>query len=140
LSLGLTAILVAISRAGRQDTPGLDAGSQWMLAIAAASLSAFVWSARRTPEPIVPLSLFRNRTVTVSCLILFIAFVELVALTVLVPLELQMLTSMGADGAAWRLIPLSLSVPMGAYISGRLMTRWGTFKHIQLTGTLLMPA
>ncbi|MGB6104788.1 MAG: MDR family MFS transporter [Pusillimonas sp.] len=139
LSIGLTAVLLLITRAGQQDTPGLDGGGQWMMAIAVISLAAFAWYAQRTPEPIVPLGLFRVRTVTISCLVLFIAFVELVALTVLVPLELQMLTSMGADGAAWRLIPLSLSVPVGAYISGKLMTHWGTFKRLQLAGTMLMP-
>src|SRR5690606_22212302 len=139
LSVGLAAILLAITRAGQQDVPGLDQDSLWMLAVAVVSLAAFGRHALRAPEPIVPLGLFRIRTVTLCCLILFIAFVELVALTVLVPLELQMLTSAGADGAAWRLIPLSLGVPVGAYTSGRLMTHWGTYKRIQLTGTLLMP-
>ncbi|NYT86926.1 MDR family MFS transporter [Pollutimonas harenae] len=139
LSAGLTAILLAITRAGQQNVPGLDHNSLWMAGLAIVSLAAFGWHALHAAEPIVPLGLFRIRTVTLCCLILFIAFVELVALTVLVPLELQMLTSMGADGAAWRLIPLSLGVPMGAYTSGRLMTHWGTYKGIQLTGTLLTP-
>ncbi|MBP6018304.1 MAG: MFS transporter [Burkholderiaceae bacterium] len=138
LTAGLTAMLLAITRSG-QGAPWLDGINQWMLAITVISLSAFVWNAQRAAEPIIPLSLFRIKTVSVSCLILFIAFVQLVALTVLVPLELQMLTSIGADGAAWRLIPLSVSVPLGAYIGGKLMTRWGTFKHIQLTGALLTP-
>lgn len=139
LSVGLSAVLLTISRAGQQDVPGLDHNSLWMLAIAVACLGAFVWNARRVPEPIVPLGLFRIRTMTLCCLILFIAFVELIALTVLVPLQLQMLTDAGADGAAWRLIPLSLGVPLGAYTSGRLMTHWGTYKRIQLTGVILMP-
>ncbi len=138
LTAGLTAMLLAITRSG-QGAPWLDGINQWMIAITVISLSAFTWNAQRTAEPIIPLSLFRIKTVSISCLILFIAFVELVALTVLIPLELQMLTPIGADGAAWRLIPLSVSVPLGAYIGGRLMTRWGTFKHIQLTGALLTP-
>lgn len=138
LTAGLTAMLLAITRAG-QGMPWLDPANQWLAAITVVSLSVFGWNSRRAAEPIIPLSLFRIRTVTISCLILFIAFVQLVALTVLVPLELQMLTSVGADGAALRLIPLSLSVPVGAYTGGKLMTRWGTYKHIQLTGALLTP-
>ncbi|NYT79103.1 MFS transporter [Alcaligenaceae bacterium] len=138
LTAGLSAMLLAITRTG-QGTPWFDDINTWLIVITLVSLSAFVWHARRTAEPIIPLGLFRIRTVTISCLILFIAFVQLVALTVLVPLELQMLTSVGADGAALRLIPLSLSVPLGALIGGRLMTRWGTFKHIQLTGALMAP-
>lgn len=138
LTAGLAAMLLAITRAG-QGTPWLDETNQWLLAITLISLSAFIWNARRAAEPIIPLRLFRIKTVTISCLILFVAFVQLVALTVLVPLELQMLTSVGADGAAWRLIPLSLSVPVGAFTGGKLMTHWGTFKRIQLTGALLTP-
>ncbi|MCC2594768.1 MFS transporter [Pusillimonas sp. MFBS29] len=139
LSVGLSAVLLTISRAGQQDVPGLDNNSLRMLILAVICLAAYVWNARRTPEPIVPLGLFRIRTVTLCCLVVFIAFVELVALTVLVPLEIQMLTNAGADGAAWRLIPLSLGVPLGAYTSGRLMTHWGTYKRIQLTGVTLLP-
>lgn len=138
LTAGLSALLLAITRPG-QGASWLDGSNQWLIAIAVISLSAFVWNAQRVAEPIIPLSLFRIKTVTISCLILFIAFVEMVALTVLVPLELQMLTSVGADGAAWRLIPLSLSIPLGAFIGGRLMTHWGTFKHIQLTGAVFTP-
>lgn len=138
LTAGLSAMLLAITRVG-QGTPWFDDINTWLIVITLVSLSAFVWNSRRTAEPIIPLSLFRIKTVTISCLILFIAFVQLVALTVLVPLELQMVTSVGADGAALRLIPLSLSVPLGAFIGGRLMTRWGTFKHIQLAGALIAP-
>ncbi|NYT65998.1 MFS transporter [Alcaligenaceae bacterium] len=138
LTAGLTAMLLAITRSG-QGAPWLDGFNQWMLALTVICLSVFIWNAQRVAEPIIPLSLFRIRTVSISCLILFIAFVELVALTVLIPLELQMLTSVGPDGAAWRLIPLSLSVPLGAYIGGRLMSHWGTFKHIQLSGALITP-
>lgn len=138
LTVGLTAMLLAITRSG-QGAPWLDTTNQWMLAITVISLTVFTWNAQRTAEPIIPLGLFRIRTVSISCLILFIAFIELVALTVLIPLELQMLTSVGADGAAWRLIPFSLSVPFGAYVGGRLMTHWGTFKHIQLSGAVLTP-
>lgn len=138
LTAGLTAMLLAITRTG-QGTPWLDGSNQWLIAITVISLSAFVWNVQRAAEPIIPLSLFRIRTVTISCLILFIAFVEMVALTVLVPLELQMLTSIGADGAAWRLVPLSLSIPLGAYVGGKLMAHWGKFKHIQLTGAVFTP-
>src|SRR5690606_34736134 len=80
LSTGLTAILLVITRAGQQDVPGLDHSSLWLTGIAIATLTAFGWHALRTAEPIVPLGLFRIRAVTLCCLILFIAFVELVAL------------------------------------------------------------
>ncbi|MFA5521184.1 MAG: MDR family MFS transporter [Castellaniella sp.] len=139
LTLGLTALLLAITRAG-QGQPLIQAGNLGLLIITMVALTAFVAHALRTPEPIIPLGLFRNRTVTLSCLVIFVTFIELVALTVLIPLELQMLTDAGPDGAALRLIPLSLGVPAGAYMGGRLMAHWGRYKYLQLTGTLIVPA
>ena len=138
LTAGLTALLLSITRVG-QGVSLLDAGNLWMLAITAVSLGLYGRNALRSPEPIIPLDLFRIRTVSISCLILFIAFIQLISLTVLIPLELQMLAALDADGAALRLIPLSLSVPLGAYIGGKLMARTGRFKHIQLTGALAVP-
>lgn len=138
LTVGLTALLLSITRIG-QGSHIMDTDILWMLTITLVSLGLYGRNALRATEPIIPLDLFRIRTVTISCLILFVAFIQLVSLTVLIPLELQMLTSLDADGAALRLIPLSVSVPFGAYVGGKLMTRSGKFKYIQLTGTLAIP-
>lgn len=138
LTAGLTALLLSITRIG-QGAHILDTDILWMLAITAVSLGLYGRNALRSAEPIIPLDLFRIRTVTISCLILFIAFIQLISLTVLIPLELQMLTPLDADGAALRLIPLSVAVPLGAYIGGKLMARSGKFKSIQLTGTIALP-
>src|SRR5690554_5799884 len=138
LTAGLTALLLSITRIG-QGAHILDTDIMWMLAITVVSLGLYGRNALRSAEPIIPLDLFRIRTVTISCLILFIAFIQLISLTVLIPLELQMLTPLDADGAALRLIPLSVAVPLGAYIGGKLMARSGKFKSIQLTGTIALP-
>lgn len=116
-----------------------DPGTLVLMGLTVVAMFLYGLNARRVAEPIIPLEIFRIRTVTISCLIVFIAFIELISLSVLIPLELQMLTSMHADGAALQLIPLSLSVPLGAYVGGMLMSRTGKFKNIQLTGTLMVP-
>lgn len=138
LTVGLTALLLSITRVG-QGVSMFDSSNVWMLAITVVSLGLYGRNALRSAEPIIPLDLFRIRTVTISCLVLFIAFIQLVSFTVLIPLELQMLTTLGADGAALRLLPLSVSVPFGAYIGGKLMARSGKFKNIQLSGALAIP-
>lgn len=138
LTVGLSALLLGITRIG-QGAHLMQPSTLWLLAITVVALALYYRNARRTSEPIIPLDLFQIRTVTISCLILFVAFIQLIGLTVLIPLQLQMVTPMAADGAALRLIPLSLSVPLGAYVGGKLMVRMGTFKHIQLAGTLMAP-
>lgn len=136
LSAGLTALLSGITRVA-QGAPWLDAGNLQLFGITVVFLALFLWQERRAIEPIIPLGLFADRTVAISCAVLFIAFFQLVSLTVLIPLRLQMVTDIGVDGAALQLVPLSVCVPFGAYISGRLISRFGRYKPFQLTGSVL---
>jgi EmrB/QacA subfamily drug resistance transporter len=138
LSAGLSALLIGVTRVG-QGTSWVDSDNLLLFAAALACLAAFVWQEQRSAEPIIPLSLFRNPTVAISCAILFIAFFQIIALSVLIPLRLQMLTDLGADGAALRLVPLSLAIPTGAFFGGRMTTRTGHVKKIQLVGAVIVP-
>lgn len=138
LSAGLTGLLLAITRLG-QGIALTERSSLILFGLALVLLLGFVVHATRTQEPIIPLDLFRIRTVVVSCALLVLVLFQLVALTVLIPLELQMLTDMGPGGAAWRVIALSLAIPAGAYVGGRLMSQRGRYKYIQLAGALLVP-
>jgi hypothetical protein len=104
-----------------------------------AVLAAFVRQQQRTIEPILPLYLFRIPTVVLCCGILFIAFAQVVSLSVLIPLRLQMLTGSGVEGAALQLVPLTLSIPFGAFIGGQLMARTGRFKPLQIAGGTMAP-
>src|SRR5699024_4765654 len=117
-----------------------DSAILFMLALTVISLWAYQSHSRRVVDPVLPLLLFKYRTVTISSLVLFISFIHLVSLTVLVPMQLQMLAGLDADAAALRLIALSFAVPVGATVSGYLMSWRGTFKYIQLVGTLMVPA
>ena len=138
LSLGLSLLLIGITRIG-QGAAWSEALNLQLFAVAAAALAAFLWQERRAIEPIIPLDLFRMPTVSICCGILFIAFFQIVSLSVLIPLRLQMMTEVGVEGSALQLIPLSLAIPFGAYVGGSLTARSGRFKRIQLSGALLVP-
>lgn len=138
LTAGLTALLLGITRLG-QGLALTEMINLVLFTLALVFLFIFIAHALRSPEPIIPLDLFRIRTVVISCLILFFVLIQVVALTILIPLQLQMLTDLGPGGAAWRIISLSLAIPAGAYMSGKLMSHLGTFKGIQLCGALIMP-
>jgi EmrB/QacA subfamily drug resistance transporter len=138
LTAGLTALLLSITRIG-QGVAITDQLNLLLMAVAVAVLVLFVWYEKRVAEPIVPLDLFRIGTVGLGCGILFVGFFNLVSLSVLVPLRFQLVTGATADQAALRLVPLSIAVPLGAFIAGRLMTGTGRYRPIQLTGTLIVP-
>jgi EmrB/QacA subfamily drug resistance transporter len=138
LCAGLTALLLSITRIGQ----GVSLSDQTNLTLFGAAvliLIGFVFFERRVLEPIVPLDLFRIGTVAIGCAILFIGFFNLVSMSVLVPLRFQLVSHASADQAALRLVPLSLGVPIGAFIAGRLMTKFGRYRPIQLVGTAVVP-
>jgi len=137
LTGGLVALLVGVTRVGMGVAPAapLQLG---LFAGAALLLAGFIWCERRAPEPLVPLSLFAIPTLRLSCLILFVAYLQLIALTVLVPLRAQTVLGLAADGAALRLLPLTLAGPAGAWLGGWIMQRTGQARSLQITGAALV--
>jgi EmrB/QacA subfamily drug resistance transporter len=135
---GLTAFLVPITRVG-QGTPWGDAGNLAGWAAAAALLFAFVRQQRRHPAAIVPMALFSNRTVVACCALLFICFFNFIAMSVLVPLRLQLVAGYATADAALSLLPLTLAIPFGAIVGGRWLARTGRTLPAQRLGVTLVP-
>jgi EmrB/QacA subfamily drug resistance transporter len=138
LTVGLTILLIAISRVGH-GTAVTEELNLLLYGVSVAVLAMFIWQEKRAPDPVLPLMLLRNRAVAASSLMLFIAFIQMICMTILIPLRLQMLTHAGADEAAVQLLPLSLSIPVGAWIAGVLMVKLGHYRRLQLAGTVILP-
>lgn len=122
LAAGLAVALIAITRIG-QGAGWTSRGSLASAAIAVALLAAWVRREAGAREPIVPLSMFGNRTVMACCLATMSIFFVLIGCTVLLPLSMQAVGGLRTDDAALRLIALTLAVPAGAFLAGRLMQR-----------------
>ena len=135
---GLTAFLIPITRVG-QGTAWSEAWNLSGWAVAAALLSVFVRQQRRHPQAIVPMALFANRAVVACCALLFICFFNFIAMSVLVPLRLQLVAGFSAADAALRLLPLTLAIPAAAFTSGRWLYRSGRVLPAQRLGVLLVP-
>ncbi len=135
---GLTALLIPITRVGQ----GTAVGDAWNLigwALALALLAVFVLQQRRHPDAIVPMALFANRTVVACCGLLFICFFIFIAMSVLVPLRLQLGAGFSAADAGLRLLPLTLAIPAAAFLSGRWLYRTGRVLPAQRLGVALVP-
>ena len=135
---GLTALLLPITRVG-QGTPWSDSWNLTGWALAVALLVVFVLQQRRHPDAIVPMALFANRTVVACCALLFICFFNFIAMSVLVPLRLQLSAGYSAADAALRLLPLTLAIPAAAFASGRWLSRTGRVLPMQRLGVILVP-
>ena len=138
LLTGLTALLLPITRVG-QGTAWNDAPNLGSAAAAAVLLALFVARQRRHPDPIVPLSLFANPVVVACCGLLFATFFNFIALSVLVPLRLQLVAGLSPADSALRLLPLTVAVPAAAFLAGRWLFRSGRVLPALRLGTLLVP-
>jgi len=135
---GLTALLIPITRVG-QGAAWSDAWNVIGWALAAALLTVFVLQQRRHPQAIVPIALFANRAVVACCALLFVCFFNFIAMSVLVPLRLQLVAGLSAADAALRLLPLTLAIPAAAFSSGRWLYRTGRVLPMQRLGVVLVP-
>jgi EmrB/QacA subfamily drug resistance transporter len=138
LLAGLTALLIPISRVGQ----GTSWGESWNLTgwtLAVALIFVFVLQQRRHPQAIVPMALFKNSVVVSCCALLFICFFNFIAMSVIVPLRLQLSSGLSATDAGLGLLPMTLAAPTAAYISGRWLARTGRVLPMQRLGVALVP-
>ena len=138
LVVGLTALLIPITRIG-QGVAWNDLHNMTLFAVAVVILGVFLFHEMRTAEPIIPINLFRMPVVAACCGILFLCFFQLVSLASLSPLRFQMVAGATADNAAWRLLPLTFMIPLGAFVSGRMMLMTGRHRPQQVFGTACIP-
>ena len=97
---------------------------------------AFVWHARRTDEPFLPLQLMGGSVVPYAMAAGGCAIGAMMGLTVHMPLYYEVVYHLTASEAGLALIPLvAISVP-GAAIAGRAMTYMKHYKRVAIIGPL----
>ena len=92
--------------------------------------AVFVWWESRAVDPIIRLQLFRNRTVVVSILCMFLAAFGFFGAIVFLPQWFQVVRGMGATESGLNLLPLVFALIVGATISGQVAARTGRYKVI----------
>jgi predicted MFS family arabinose efflux permease len=94
-------------------------------AIALVSLAAFAVVERRTPDPVLPLELLRQRGFVGATVGAFAASLAVFVLLVFLALFLQLVQQRDALPAALRLLPLTVALVLTAPIAGRLAASRG---------------
>jgi EmrB/QacA subfamily drug resistance transporter len=102
-----------------------------MFAFAAVAFFFFFLGEMRSPEPIVPLSLFKNRIVAISQIMNFLTGFGMFGSTIFVPLFFQGVLGDKATASGSFLTPMMLGNVFGAFISGQLLSRAGGHYRIQ---------
>jgi len=110
-----------------------------LLAVAAVVfIIGFILVEQRAAEPVLPLTLFRNRVFAFTSAIGFVVGFALFGVVTYLPLFLQVVNGASPTISGLRLTPLMLGVLLTSITSGLLITRWGRYKIFPIIGTALM--
>lgn len=93
---------------------------------AVACVVAFVglcWWERRCPNPLLPMDMLRNRSLSMLFLLAVLVGVVMFTLLFYTPLLLQGGFGLSPQAAGLLVTPLAASIPLGATINGRYITR-----------------
>jgi EmrB/QacA subfamily drug resistance transporter len=101
-------------------------------------LPAFVWVESRAAEPILPLSLFRNRTFTVTSAVGFIVGFALFGAVTYLPLYLQITKGASPTRSGLQLTPLMAGLLITSIVSGQLIVKLGRYRYFPIAGTAVM--
>ena len=136
LTLGLVPLLIGFTVA---ETTGFGDPFFWLWAGAGALfLAIFVLVERRSPEPVIPLHLFRNRTFSSSMLSIFFATFGFGAVIIFLPFYFLIVEGASATESGYRLLPFMFGLIVSSISSGQIVSRTGRYKPIILVGIVAL--
>ena len=92
--------------------------------------AVFVWVESRASEPILPLSLFRNRSITVSLIAVFLAGFGFFGAIIFVPRWFQVVLGSSATESGYQILPLLAGLIVSSVVSGQVISRTGRYRWI----------
>ena len=137
LMASITLLMLALVEGGATLRAFASGRNLALLAGAAALGALFIRVERRAHDPIVPLGLFRNRVVSVSVAVGFLAGVAMFGAISFVPLFAQGALGATATEAGSLLTPLMLSWVVLSIVGGRLLLKVG-YRPTTLAGLLIL--
>jgi EmrB/QacA subfamily drug resistance transporter len=108
-----------------------------ILAFGLVGIAGFIYEERLAFEPIIPLSLFRNRSFLLCSLMSFIIGMSLFGSVTFLPLYLQVVKEATPTEAGMQLLPLMGGLLITSIISGRIISHTGKYRLFPIAGTLL---
>jgi EmrB/QacA subfamily drug resistance transporter len=102
-------------------------------------LAAFIWNESRVSEPIIPLTLFKERLFTVGSVHGFLTGVAMFGSISFLPLFAQGVLGLDATAAGAVLTPALLMWTVSSIIGGRLLLKYG-YRNIAIVSMVIMTA
>lgn len=136
LSMALVCIILFTTEGG--SVRAWNDPQLWcILAFGVVGMIGFIYEERVAVEPIIPLSLFRNRSFLLCSMIGFVIGMALFGSVTFLPLYLQVVKAATPTEAGLQLIPLMGGLLLTSIVSGRIISRTGKYRLFPILGTLL---
>jgi MFS family permease len=134
---GVSTLLIWSSLAGQK----FEWWSGWtalLVPLGVALLVAAVWVESRAHDPIVPLSIFRNRTVALTTVASALVGVAMFGGTVFLSQYFQLSLGKTPTQAGLLGLPLILGLLISSTVAGQLITKYGKWKAFLVSGGVVM--
>jgi EmrB/QacA subfamily drug resistance transporter len=135
MTIGITLLLLALLTGGNQypwgspQVIGLFVGAAVLLAV-------FFWQEGRAPDPMLPLTIFKDPTIGLSVLASFMLGGVMYGTTVYLPLWAQGVQGFKATDSGLSLLWLSVGWPLASLVAGKLLVKMGV-RPAAIVGLLL---
>lgn len=130
LIVAVVSLLVGLSLAGVEyawRSPEIIGA----LLLAAVTATAFIVVERRSPDPIMPQSIYSERIVSISLVATFLTGFAMFGTIIFIPLFFQAVLGTSATSSGSFLTPMMLSMVLAAALSGQALSRFGGHYRIQ---------
>ncbi len=121
---------ILIGLTNKQKLDWTDPVVGGLILVGSAFLALFVWVESRASEPIVPLSLFRNRSFTVSVIAVLLASFGFFGAIIFVPRWFQFVLGSSATESGYQMLPLLVGLIGSSVVSGQVISRTGRYRFI----------
>lgn len=109
-----------------------------MLSWSVIGIAMFAYVELHTDDPLLPVSLFRNRIFLVSSLVMLVTGFAMMGSLFYIPLFVQGIIGASATNSGLVTMPMMIAMAIASGITGQLMSRIGRYRAIGVGGLLIM--
>lgn len=135
LTAGVAPLLIGLSIGGNGRLGGT---ATLLIVLGVAIMCLFVWVEYKARRPVVPLSLFKDRTFTVGIVIAAFSGVGLYGVTFFLSLLYQAVMGVTATTSGTLLMPMLVAMAASSPLSGQILARVKYYRFVATGGLLLM--
>lgn len=136
LVAGVVPLLLALNWGGSEHPWGSPTIVGLLLA-AVVMLALFVWRELHAEEPILDVTLFKDKSFTASMTVLFCSGVGMFGSIMFLPTFMQIVLERSASNSGALLTPMMLAMVAGSAGVGQLISRTGKYKRFGIAGLAL---